>query len=111
MDADSGKIVQALEIGPGPDGCVFDAKKKLVFSSNGGDGTISVIREAAPGKFEVARTIKTQVSAKTIALDPRTHRLYLSAATPENAPAAQKTTRGSRRRYVPGSFVVVVVGE
>ena len=48
MDADSGKIVQALEIGPGPDGCVFDAKKKLVFSSNGGDGTISVIREAAP---------------------------------------------------------------
>jgi len=70
-----------------------------------------VIREAAPGKFEVARTIKTQVSAKTIALDPRTHRLYLSAAAPESAPAAKQATRGFRRRYVPGSFVVVVVGE
>ncbi len=111
MDADSGKVIQTLEIGPGPDGCVFDAKKKLIFSSNGGDGTISVIREATPGTFEVARTIKTQVSAKTIALDPRTHRLYLSAATPESAPAAKQTTKTARRRYTPGSFVVVVVGE
>jgi len=111
MAADTGKVIQAIEIGPGPDGCVFDAKKNLIFSSNGGDGTVSVIREAAPGKFEVARTIKTQVSAKTIALDPRTHRLYLSAATPESAPAPKPATKGSRRRYVPGSFVVVVVGE
>ena len=40
----------------------------------------------APGKYEVAKTIKTQVSAKTIALDPQTHRLYLSAATPDTSP-------------------------
>jgi DNA-binding beta-propeller fold protein YncE len=111
IDADSGKVTQTVEIGPGPDGCVFDATKKLVFSSNGGDGTVSVIREASPGKFEVARTIKTQVSAKTIALDPRTHRLYLSAATPDTAAVSKPATKGSRRRYVPGSFVVVVVGE
>ncbi len=111
MNADSGKVIQTVEIGPGPDGCIFDAKKNLIFSSNGGDGTLSVIREAAPGKFEVARTIKTQVSAKTIALDHRTHRLYLSAATPDTAPAAKAATKSSRRRYVPGSFVVLVVGE
>ena len=112
MDADSGKVVQTLEIGPGPDGCVFDAKRNLIFSSNGGDGTVSVIRAGADGKYEVAKTIKTQVSAKTIALDPKTHRLYLSAATPDTAPAANKAaTKGSRRRFVPGSFVVVVVGE
>lgn len=52
--------------------------------------------------------MKTQVSAKTIALDPKTHRLYLSAATPE--PVADTAKKG-RRRYVPGSFVVVVVGD
>ena len=111
MDADSGKVIQTVEIGPGPDGCVIDAKRNLVFSSNGGDGTISVIREEAPGKYEVVKSIKTQVSAKTIALDPRTHRLYLSAATPDTAAAGKAATKGSRRRYAPGSFVVLVVGE
>lgn len=111
-DADSGKIVQTLPIGPGPDGCVRDAQTGLVFSASGGDGTVAVIREVSPGKYEVARTVKTQVSAKTIALDPKTHRLYLSAATPEPpAPGAAKAATKGRRRMLPGSFVVVVVGE
>src|SRR5271166_4150776 len=92
MDADSGKVLQTLEIGPGPDGCIFDAKRNLIFSSNGGDGTISVIREEEPGKFQVVKTITTQKSAKTIAMDPKTHRLYLSAATPESAPAVKPAT-------------------
>ena len=109
-DADSGKVVQTLEIGPGPDGCVFDAETGLIFSSSGGDGTLAIIREQSPGRYEVAKTVKTQVSAKTIALDPKTHRLYLSAATPEPA-AAASTKKGGRRRYVPGSFVVLVVGD
>src|SRR5438552_5768047 len=82
-DADSGKVVQTLPIGPGPDGCVRDTSTGLIFASSGGDGTVAIIRESSPGKYEVARSIKTQVSAKTIALDPKTHRLYLSAATPE----------------------------
>ena len=47
MDADSGRVIQTVEIGPGPDGCIFDAKRNLIFSSNGGDGTVSVIREEA----------------------------------------------------------------
>jgi DNA-binding beta-propeller fold protein YncE len=106
-DADSGKVVQTLEIGPGPDGCIFDAERKLIFSSNGGDGTITVIREATPGQYEVAANIKTQVSAKTIAMDPKTHRLYLSAATRSATPAKP----GGRPGYEPGSFVVLVVGE
>jgi hypothetical protein len=62
----------------------------------------------------VAKTIKTQVSAKTIAMDPKTHRLYLSAATPGPAPAGPKPAakkKGGRRSYVPGSFVVLVVGD
>jgi len=112
-DADSGKVVQTLEIGPGPDGCIFDAENGLVFCPGGGDGTLTVVRELTPGRYEVAKTIKTQVSAKTIALDPKTHRLYLSAATP--APAATDGAapkkKGGRRGYVPGSFVVLVVGD
>ena len=116
-DADSGKVVQTLEIGPGPDGCVFDAATGLIFSSNGGDGTVTVIREQSPGRYEVAKTVKTQISAKTIALDPKTHRLYLSAATPGTAPAPAADNKGApkkkggRRTFVPGSFSVLVVGE
>jgi DNA-binding beta-propeller fold protein YncE len=110
-DADTGKVAQTLPIGPGPDGCVRDAETGLVFASSGGDGTVAVIREISPGKYEVAKTVKTQVSAKTIALDPKTHRLYLSAATPEPPAEGAKVAAKGRRRMVPGSFVVVVVGE
>ena len=109
-DADSGKVVQTLEIGPGPDGCVFDTETGLIFSSSGGDGTLAIVREQSPGHYEVVKTVKTQVSAKTLALDPKTHRIYLSAATPEPA-AATATKKAGRRRYVPGSFVVLVVGD
>jgi len=112
-DADSGKVVQTLAIGPGPDGCVFDAETGLIFSANGGDGTVTIVRAQSPGRYEVAKTIQTQVSAKTIALDPKTHRLYLSAATPGPAPtdkAAAKKKRG-RRSFLPGSFCVLVVGD
>jgi outer membrane protein assembly factor BamB len=111
MDADTGKVIQTLEIGPGPDGCIFDAERGLVFSSNGGDGTLSIIREDSPGHYQVAKTVKTQVSAKTIAMDPKTHRLYLSAATPGPAPTEGATKKGGRRTYVPGSFVVLRVGD
>jgi DNA-binding beta-propeller fold protein YncE len=111
-DADSGKVVQTLEIGPGPDGCIFDADTGLIFAPCGGDGTLAVVREKSPGQYEVAKTVRTQVSAKTIAMDPKTHRLYLSAAKPEPTPdAAKGATKGGRRRYVPGSFVVLVVGD
>jgi len=109
-DADSGKVVQTLPIGPGPDGCVRDSSTGLIFASSGGDGTVAIIRETSPGKYEVAKTIKTQVSAKTIALDPKTHRLYLSAATPDTTPV-EPGKKAKGRRYVPGSFVVIVVGE
>jgi DNA-binding beta-propeller fold protein YncE len=112
-DADSGKVVQALEIGAGPDGCILDAERGLIFSPNGGDGTLTIIREAAPGRYEVAGNIRTQVSAKTIAMDPKTHRLYLSAATRATAPGKSgvPAKKASRPRYEPGSFVVLVVGE
>ena len=110
-DADSGKVVQTLPIGPGPDGCVRDAATGLIFASSGGDGTVAIVREAAGGKYEVAKTVKTQVSAKTIALDPKTHRLYLSAATPDTSPPPADKPKATGRRYVADSFVVIVVGE
>lgn len=119
LDADNGKILASLPIGPGCDGCVFDADRQLAFSSNGGDGTLTVVREEAPDKFSVVASIPTQTSARTMALDPKTHRIYLSAATyaprleakAENKTAPAKQGGGRRGNMVPGSFVVLVVGD
>jgi hypothetical protein len=123
MDADKGSIIAALEIGRGSDGCMFDPEKGLAYSSNGGDGTVTAVGEGEPGQFKVVETIPTQASARTMTLDPKSHRLYLSAATaapaaagaPEGTKAApdgtKAKTKGGRRRMVPGSFVVIVVGD
>ena len=120
LDADSGKVLARLPIGRGSDGCVFDADRGMAFSSNGGDGTLTVVSEEKPGQFGVVATIPTQAGARTMTLDPKTHRIYLSAATPapaaakaetKTAPAAKGKGGGRGRRMVPGSFVVLVVGD
>ncbi len=121
LDADSGHVLATLPIGAGSDGCAFDPGRGLAYSSNGGDGTLTVVHEDKPGQFRVAATIPTQTSARTIALDPQTHRVYLSAATygpapaakaaPKTAPAGATKGGGRRRNMVSGSFVVLVVGD
>jgi DNA-binding beta-propeller fold protein YncE len=123
LDADSGHVLATLPIGTGSDGCAFDPGRGLAYSSNGGEGTLTVVKEAKPGQFRVAATIPTQPSARTTALDPQTHRIYLAAATyapvsaPEvkavakKAPAGAAKGAGRRRSIVPGSFAILVVGD
>jgi YVTN family beta-propeller protein len=115
MDADKGTVLGSVDIGRGADGCGFDPSKGLAYSSNGGDGTVTAVGEGEPGQFKVVATIPTQASARTMTIDPKTHRLYLSAATA--APAVAKPAAGAepktkgRRGMVPNSFVIVVVGD
>ena len=90
---------------------VWTPAKGLAFSSNGGDGTLTVIGESTPGQFKVVATIPTQAGARTMTVDPTTHKVYSLAASYEPAPAAkadQPKAKG-RRPMVPGSFVVIVV--
>jgi WD40 repeat protein len=110
MDADTGTVIAAVDIGRGSDGCGFDPARGLAYSSNGGSGTVTVIGEREPGKFHVVATVPTQATARTMTIDPKTHRLYLSAATPAAAPAGTEK-KGGRRGNVPGSFVIIVVGD
>lgn len=77
MDADTGKIITSLPIGDHVDATAFDAEKKLIFNSNG-EGTITVIRQETPDKYSVVESVKTVPRAKTMALDPKTHQLFLS---------------------------------
>jgi len=80
VDADSGKVVAAPKIGEGPDAAAFDPGTNLVFSSNGETGTLTVVHEDAPDKYSVAENVPTKKGARTMALDLKTHSLYLPAA-------------------------------
>ena len=106
LDAESGKVITTLPIGDRVDAVVFDADNQLIFASNG-DGTVSVIRQKSPNEYESVGDIQTQRSAKTMAFDPTTKRLFLSAAEMESAPPANG--QRARMRPKPGSFAVLVV--
>jgi len=106
MDAASGKVITTLPIGDRVDAVAYDPDNKLIFASNG-DGTVSVVRQKSANEYESAGDIQTQKSAKTMAIDPKTKRLFLSAAEMETAPAA--AGQRARTRPKPGSFTVVVV--
>ena len=64
MDTDAGTVMATVNIGRGSDGCGFDPAKGLAYSSNGGSGTVTVIGEPEPGKFQVVATVPTQATAQ-----------------------------------------------
>ncbi|HEX4849525.1 MAG TPA: YncE family protein, partial [Puia sp.] len=104
MDAANGKIVDKLPIGDGCDGVAFDKELKYVFASCG-EGVLSVVKELSADQFKVIDNVPTKRSARTIALDPNTHEVFLPAADLEKAVA------GERPKMVPGTFQVLVVSK
>jgi len=109
VDADSGKIVATLAIGEGVDANKFDPGTGLAFSSNG-DGTLTVVHEDSASKFTVIETVSTQRGARTMAIDEKTHNLFL--VTAEFGPPRTSTADRPRPRpsIVPGSFTLLVFG-
>jgi len=79
LNADTGKVITTLPIGDHVDATAFDPETKLIFNSNG-EGTVTVIRQETPDKYSVVDVVKTLPRAKTMALDHKTHRLFLSTA-------------------------------
>src|SRR5260370_41283123 len=105
LDADSGKIIATPAIGKGTDFCAFDPDSKMAFSSNGVDGTLTVVEEESPDKFTVVANVKTETGARTMALDSKTHSIYLCTA--KQKPAAPGAKPG-RRAFKPHTFLVLV---
>lgn len=103
VDAKTGKILAALTIGNGTDGAAFDPGLGFALSSSGADGTMTVVHESKDGKYEVVGNVETQRGARTIAVDPKSHRVFLPTAE-FGAPA-----QGQRRPSIkPGTFMVLV---
>jgi len=108
MNADSGKVVAKVPIGDGCDGVAFDPKEKRVFSANGQDGTLTVIKEVSANKYEVEENAVTKKGARTITLDERSHLIYLPTAEFD---MSKQTKEQKRPDIVQGTFQILVVGK
>src|SRR5215469_15436807 len=108
MDSRNGQVVATVPIGQGVDADAFDPKTKLAFASCG-DGTTTIAHEDSPDKLTVVQTLQTQRGARTMALDPETHNIYLATADFEvstNSPSGGERRR--RPRVIPGTLRILV---
>ena len=110
LDDQSGKVIASPEIGDGPDAAAFDSESKLAFSSNG-VGTLTIVKEVSEKEFTVIDNIATQRSARTMALDTSTHKLYLPAVRYGETPAATKDNPRPRPSVIHNFFTVLVFGK
>jgi DNA-binding beta-propeller fold protein YncE len=109
MDSTNGKVVDSVPIGQGVDATKFDQRTKYAFCSCG-DGTVTIAHEDSPDKLTVVQTLKTEPRAKTMALDPTTHKIYLASAKFGAAPEQSGGKKKGRPSVVPGTFKVLVYG-
>ena len=110
VDADTGKVLATPAIGEGVDATAFDDEAGLAFASCGGDGVLTVVKEESTDKFSVAENAPTEKGARTLALDSKTHNVFVVTAKFGPPPAATADNPHPRRSIVPDSFVVLVVG-
>ena len=108
MDEKTGRIITTIEVGNGVDAAGFDPANQLAFTSNG-EGSLSVVHEDADGTFTTVATVPTQRGARTMALDPKTHKIYMSTAEYGPAPAPTADRPRPRPPIIPGSFTVLVL--
>jgi DNA-binding beta-propeller fold protein YncE len=117
VSAKDGKVLDAFAIGPGTDGGGFNPKTSEAYSSNGGDGTLTIVKSNGPTSFAPLQNVKTMPRAKTMTVDEKTGHILLIAAEygpppapPADAPAGG-AKKGGRAAMIPDSFSVIMVGK
>ena len=111
VDADSGKVLATPAIGEGVDATTFDPETGLAFASCGQDAVLTVVKEESPDKFSVAENVPTKRGARTLALDAKTHNVFVVTADFGPRPEATADNPHPRPPMLPDSFVVLVVGK
>jgi DNA-binding beta-propeller fold protein YncE len=110
VDIPTFKVVATPAIGPGTDGGGFDPGPGLAFSANGGNGTLTIVK-LVDGKYDAVENVPTERGARTMAVDEKTHKVYLLAAEYGPAPEAKEGQKKGRPPVMPDSFHVLVVGK
>ncbi len=111
VDADTGKVLATPAIGDGVDATAFDDETGLAFASCGADGVLTVVKEESPSKFSVAENVPTEKGARTLALDSKTHNVFVVTAKFGPRPAPTADNPHPRPPILPDSFVALVVGK
>ena len=109
MDSQTGKVLAQVPTGSGTDGAVFDTSTRSAISSNG-EGTLTVVKEVKPGRFDVVQTVPTERGARTITIDPKSHHIFVTTAEYGPAPAATTENPRPRPSVKPGTFMVLEYG-
>src|SRR5438874_1468051 len=109
LDTETGKVITTVPIGAGVDGCAFDETAQLAFASCG-EGITTIAKEEAPEKLSVVQTLKTERGARTMALDPKTHRIYLPSAQFQPPPSPSPGVSPARPTIVPNTLKLLVYG-
>jgi YVTN family beta-propeller protein len=109
VNADTGKLVTTVPIGAGTDAAGFDPETGFAFSSNGGDGTLTVVHEDSPDKFTVVENVPTLKRARTMTVDTKTHQVYTVTAEFGAAPAPTTAQPRPRAPMIPGSFTLLIL--
>ncbi len=109
MDSATGKVLATVPIGDGVDANAYDPATRLAFSSTG-EGTVTIAREEPSGRLMVVQLLATARGSRTMALDSKTHNIYLAAADFEKSEGPSTETSRQRPKIVPGSFKVLVYG-
>jgi YVTN family beta-propeller protein len=109
LDADSGKVIQSFAISAGADANVFEAETGLIFVSTR-EGNVHIFHEDTPDKYSEVETVKTEYGAKTMALDAKTHNLYLTTADFGPPPAPTTERPHPNPAVIPGTFHLLIYG-
>lgn len=109
LNADTGQVITTVPIGPGVDANRYDPGTHLAFSTNGGDGTLTVVREVTPNKFVVLQNVSTERGARTMAVDRKTHRVFTVTAQFGPMPPPQPGQRFRRPSILPGTFTLIAL--
>ena len=108
-DTTPGHVITTVPIGEGVDGDGFDPAYGVAFASNGGSGTLTVVRELSPDRYEVEDNVATARGARTMTVDEKTHHIFLPTAQFAPPPAATPENPRPRRTIVPGTFEIIEV--
>jgi YVTN family beta-propeller protein len=109
LNTENGKVITTVPIGSGTDGCAFDEATRLAFASCG-EGITTIAKEETPDKLTVVQSLKTEPRARTMELDPRTHRIYLPSAQFQSPSSPSPGASPGRPTIVPDSFKLLVYG-
>jgi YVTN family beta-propeller protein len=109
LDTETGKVSATVSIGAGVDSCAFDDSTRFVFASCG-DGTTTIAKEKSPNELTVVQVLETERGARTMALDPKTHWIYLPSAQFQLPPSPSPGASPDRPSVVPNTLKLLVYG-